>query len=308
MCITTILNWFKKKTPAPTPVDSKEKEPETPAPVPMKPQILALSWTFESLARPKDTTQFYSALNLHVKTRDYKDGEEVEVKLQDKSGKPFVAGSDSLSLKGTVKNNEVVFKEVFKDQPLDLEELLPDFCIQAVAPKDNVTSFVSHGRPGWKEVYAGYPKVNEGTMHENDLPANDVFLSVLGEDYDRSVFSNACATRISIALNHSGLNVKKDFMIGQGPLMGKGMIASALNLKNWLSSSQVLGEPDVVIKKPQSLEELRSAIGTKKGIYVLESDDYNWASGHATLWYDGHAIGNHDYYSHAKEIYFWELI
>jgi hypothetical protein len=162
-------------------------------------------------------------------------------------------------------------------------------------------------RPGWAAVYEGYPLVDRGTARENDQPGHDVFVSVFGKDYDTKIFTNACATRVSIALNKANYTVRKDFIIRQGDLHGKGIITSAINLKKWLAEPSRFGEPDVKIVSPSSLNDVKVAIGQKKGIYILESNNYKWASGHATLWYDEHAIGNHDYYDHAKEIFFWEL-
>lgn len=325
MCISKILSWFQKPKSTSSPkstnsnpvvdpiVDDKNKvnnqneEPvETPAKV-LNPRVLSLLWNIENLPSSQNAAQFYPALNLRVKTTDYKDGENVEIKIQNKSEKPLSASLDSLSLSGKVVNNEVVFKDLFKNVSLNIDNS-PDFCLKAIAIKDNVNSFVSHGRPSWAAVYEGYPKINAGTPSENDQPAYEVFESIFGEGYDNSLFSNACATRVSIALNHAKVPVKADFKIQIGNYKGKGIITSAAKLKNWLSLPEVLGKADIIIKNPQSFDELSSVLGAKKGLYILESDNYNWATGHATLWYDGHALGNHDYYSHAKEIHFWELI
>lgn len=320
MCFAKIFSWFsRRETPAPTPIpepvidpdipddENPTKEPETPVVPEIKhPQILTLSWSLDDSENAANAAKFYSALDLRVTTADYPNGEEVEVTLQRKDGKPLTASSATVTVKGTVNNNEAVFKNVFKDTPLNITNS-PDFCIKASAANGDVTSFVSHSRPLWADVYDGYPKVNAGTRYENDQPAGEVFESILGENYNQEIFTNACATRVSIALNHAKVTVRQDFRISHGPYKGGGIIASATNLKKWLSSSNIFGEADVIIRNPQSFNELATAIGTKRGIYVMESNDFNWATGHATLWYDGHALGHHDYYSHGKEICFWEL-
>lgn len=162
-------------------------------------------------------------------------------------------------------------------------------------------------RPKWDDVYKHYPKTNAGTASENDKPAVELFSELFGKDYDRSLFSNACATRLSIALIGAGMSVKTEFVIAYGSLKGKGITTSAKNILTWLSSSSVFGEADIIIKKPASFNVISSKIGEKKGIYIIDSNNYKWASGHVTLWYDGHAIGHHDYWEHAKEVHFWEL-
>lgn len=161
-------------------------------------------------------------------------------------------------------------------------------------------------RPKWDDVYHGYPKVNPGTPYENDLPAPKVFTSIFGANYDKVTFGNACATRLSLGLINAKIKVKTEYSIAEGPNKGKGIIVSAVNMGNWLKDKQ-LGKPDEKIENPKSFNEVANKIGKRRGIYILISNDSRWASGHATLWHDGNAIGGHNYYEHAKVIYFWEL-
>lgn len=170
--------------------------------------------------------------------------------------------------------------------------------------KGKTSASITIRRPKWSDVYKNYPKINGGTNNENDLPALFVFKSIFGDNYDKDIFSNACATRISIALLKSGISVRHDYTIKVGDLKGKGIITSAAKLNKWLTTQ--FGKADIIIS-PKSFNELSIGIGNKKGIYSLLSNNYKWASGHATLWYNGNAIGKHDYYEHAKEIHFWEL-
>lgn len=162
-------------------------------------------------------------------------------------------------------------------------------------------------RPKWIDVYKHYPKINAGSLNENDEPAVSIFKKNFGENYDRQVFTNACATRVSIALLGANIKVKGDFVIQKGEYKGKGIITSAIKLLEWLSSDSVFGKADIVINSPSSFNDVYSKLKEKKGIYILESNNYRWASGHATLWYNGNAIGKHNYWKHAKSIHFWEL-
>ncbi|WP_164465219.1 T6SS effector amidase Tae4 family protein [Chryseobacterium lactis] len=161
-------------------------------------------------------------------------------------------------------------------------------------------------RPKWDDVYHGYPKVNPGTPSENDMPASKVFTTIFGSNYDKTVFSNACATRVSLGLINAKIKVKTEYTIKEGPNKDKGITVSAANMGTWLKEKQ-FGKPDEEIKNPKSFNEVADKIGDRKGIYILISNDARWASGHATLWHDGNAIGGHNYYEHAKVIYFWEL-
>ena len=68
-------------------------------------------------------------------------------------------------------------------------------------------------RPKWEDVYAGYPKNVAG---DDDMDAPSVFRLVLGDRYytkHQSIFSNACATRVSLGLIAGGMTMKREFNI-----------------------------------------------------------------------------------------------
>ena len=137
-------------------------------------------------------------------------------------------------------------------------------------------------RPKWIDVYKHYPKINAGTLNENDEPAVSVFKRIFGEDYDRRIFVNACATRVSIALLGANIKVKGDFVILKGEYKGRRIITSAIKLLKWLSSDSVFGKADIIINSPSCFNDVYSKLKEKKGIYILESNNYRWAIGHAT--------------------------
>lgn len=161
-------------------------------------------------------------------------------------------------------------------------------------------------RPSWDKVYEGYPKNEAG---DDDLDADSVFKSILGDDYDRLIFTNACATRVSLGLLNGGVNVKKDFLIQKGKFKGKGFIASAINLKKWLEMVDVWGQPDEKIVGPADLTDVQNTIGAKNGVYTIIGGFGAGVSGHATLWVGANknVIGEHNYISLGGDIYFWEL-
>lgn len=178
-------------------------------------------------------------------------------------------------------------------------------------------------RPSWSDVYHGYPK----TANHQDLPANEVFEKVLGANYDKKTFGDACGTRVSLALTTGGISVRKDFRINNKNfhLYGGGFIASAIGLKNWLSSDDVFGKADIIItekykgqpfdkNKPDiTLKEVQDKIGYKNGIYIIIPKSGYFSSsaitGHATLWVGRNrdAISGKNHAIGAKEIHFWEL-
>lgn len=177
--------------------------------------------------------------------------------------------------------------------------------VTATVSGQTATQSITVRRPKWDDVYAGYPKTADGY----DLPAPDVFTSILGPNYNTAIFSNACATRVSLGLLAGGMSVKKDFLISQGTYSGKGFIASALNLKNWLSRQSVWGAADVSITNPSDLASVSAKINGRNGVYIIVGGFGPGISGHATLWVgaNNNAIGGNHYVDNGGDVYFWEL-
>lgn len=174
----------------------------------------------------------------------------------------------------------------------------------------NVSVAILAKRPTWQLVYEGYPKSGSG-----DLGAEEVFTSILGENYDTKIFSNACATRVSLGLLNGNMKVATAFPI-QNPkhqFYGKGFQSSARGLKDWLSKPNVWGVADVIICNPTSLEEVVSKINhsnrVRNGVYIIVDGFSRGISGHATLWIgkQGNVIGGNHFIGIGKEIHFWEL-
>lgn len=174
-------------------------------------------------------------------------------------------------------------------------------------------SIIAIKRPKWKDVYAGYPKNLAG---DDDMDAPSVFRSVLGDKYyikHQSIFSNACATRVSLGLLEGGMAMKREFNIinPTHKHKGKGFTASAINLKNWLSRNDVFGKADEEITGPTDISKIAKKINNRNGIYIIipKKGYFVTASGHATLWVGANndVIGGHNYGDGAGTIYFWEL-
>jgi hypothetical protein len=169
-------------------------------------------------------------------------------------------------------------------------------------------------RPAWKLVYKGYPKDVSGT---DDKPTDQVFKEILGDKYDPKIFTNACATRLSLGLIAANYTVRTDYRIQIGQYEGKGFITSAIKMKNWLLTKKEFETPDFKINTDEktrgkiTLKYLQSKIGSKNGIYIVipYPGCFDSATGHVTLWIGAKkdVVGGHNYVECAGDIYFWQL-
>lgn len=164
-------------------------------------------------------------------------------------------------------------------------------------------------KPKFQDVLDGYPL---NRLRTDDMSTHEVFEMVFGKNYDRTLFTNACATRVCVGLNEAGIDVRKDFIGQTGKMKGKGVIASAIKLRKWLTFK--FGEADLVLKNPKDFAEVSKAINGRQGIYIMHPKKGAFSSasitGHATLWVGGtynNAVGLHNYIQEAKSIYFWSL-
>ncbi len=206
-------------------------------------------------------------------------------------------GVDILDSKESNDPKSVLYKNSVEDNVVDRYE------------DENTTSTIITSRPKWVKVYEGYPKNDAGTDNKS---ADLVFKSILGDNYDRGIFSNACATRVSLGLLNGCMTVKKDFIIQQGEFKGKGFVASAANLKKWLSEIWSKGDEkgaDEKIEGPSDIIDVKNIIGERNGVYVILGGFGGGVSGHATLWIGANkdVVGGHNYVSYGGTIYFWEL-
>lgn len=157
--------------------------------------------------------------------------------------------------------------------------------------------------PTWKILLQHFP--NKG--------AGIVFTEIGGKvklNYDIGVFKNACAIRISKALNFSGDIHKIPFYKTKNS-DGKDVIqVSSGGKKYWYIyrvkvMSQYLTETygPPKIYQPSSY---KSSIARKKGIIIYEVSGWSDATGHADLWNGSDSVGT-DYGGKANRILFWEV-
>ncbi|XOF35179.1 MAG: type VI secretion system amidase effector protein Tae4 [Candidatus Electrothrix sp. YB6] len=166
------------------------------------------------------------------------------------------------------------------------------------------------------------PKWEALITHFPNKPAKDVFTEIGGKvqlNYEIGVFTNACATRISQALNFSGEDHlipyytttdkagKKTTQVSSGE---KSSVQQDGNrTKKWyIFRVRVLlqylegkyGAPETV-----SPAEYKENLKGRKGIIVFEVSGWSDATGHADLW-DGEQCVRSDFGDKAHTILFWE--
>ncbi|WP_412850378.1 hypothetical protein ACL0VS_12030 [Chryseobacterium sp. PMSZPI] len=123
---------------------------------------------------------------------------------------------------------------------MNIEKLIPILLEQrrsfVAQSGKKTTTPIQIKRPSWKDVYNGYPKSGN-----DDRPATEVFPELLGKDYDKKIFGNACATRVSLGLINGGMKVKTAFKITNKKhiFYDKGFQTSAGGLQAWLIKKDV---------------------------------------------------------------------
>lgn len=176
---------------------------------------------------------------------------------------------------------------------------------------DPNTIYTPQPKPSFANMYANYPK----DANNNDLPLPDVCALIGGQvksKYDGGNIENACALRVSRALNYSGVvipNISGQTLIGAD---GKNYFYYAQNLYNWMGKT--FGQADIhktaADGAPNGTNFKNQLIGLQnRGIYIMKpiSQQAFGASGHATLWGGLDCIGGHNYFNAASDVYIWIL-
>ncbi len=85
-------------------------------------QIASMYWAYEEENTSlMDESKFFVDMNLIVQTRNYEEGESIDVTIKSDDGEPLADGLNELTLSGTVdKDGMVIFKEPLKAYTLEL--------------------------------------------------------------------------------------------------------------------------------------------------------------------------------------------
>ncbi|SMP36064.1 T6SS effector amidase Tae4 family protein, partial [Chryseobacterium profundimaris] len=164
--------------------------------------------------------------------------------------------------------------------------------------------FPAQNLPSWQNYYNAFPKDSNG----NGIPGPDIYnlvggvpkgmrdgvLSDSNPNNDRD-YDNACALRVSRALNYSGViipNLPNQTFKGAD---GKYYFLSAKKLNAWMRKT--FGTNPATQNTPFNPKHIHitgaqagvhgvnlpNLLGGKKGIYSLVSSNSNWASGHGDI-------------------------
>ncbi|WP_280189959.1 type VI secretion system amidase effector protein Tae4 [Delftia sp. PS-11] len=112
-------------------------------------------------------------------------------------------------------------------------------------------------------------------------------------------FRNACAIRMSYALNHSGFPVSKGTWTTSSGRDKSLYIFRLKDMHEYLVKK--FGKPDYTFTNPKA-----SDLISMKGILSFNVTGWSDATGHITLW-DGNTCSDHCYFQQAKEAFLWSL-
>jgi hypothetical protein len=121
----------------------------------------------------------------------------------------------------------------------------------------------------------------------------------LGIKDPKAGFTNACAIRMSYALNHSGHPITKgDWATSSGG--DKSLyIYRVRDMQKYLI--QKFGKPEKVFSSPKA-EDIKST----KGILSFNVTGWSDATGHITLW-NGNSCSDRCFFQQASEAFLWSL-
>lgn len=214
---------------------------------------------------------------------------------------------------GWVPVNGSNLQNIADERDPNLTDTDPDLKWWDENVSDPNTIYYQQTKPTFDNVYNNYPKDANG----DDMPADQVYNLVGGEPLslylaDPIKNGNACAVRVSRALNYSGVAIPYIANQTYKGADGKYYFLGAAKLYNWIVKT--FGSPNVHLTAADGAPNgtnFKSKIMTSlhRGIYIMKpiSQASFQATGHATLWGGLDCIGGHNYFAAAKDIYIWDL-
>lgn len=149
-------------------------------------------------------------------------------------------------------------------------------------------------RPSFGSMYANFQRVKTSVGEVGSHIGGKV-----GANIASGIFTNACAIRISYALNHSGAPVARGVWATSSGQDGKWYLYRVNDLLPYLT--QKFGPPDAVVQSPTP-----ASFAGKKGIIVFKVSQWSDATGHATLW-NGSSCADSCYFPESSEASLWIL-
>lgn len=155
-------------------------------------------------------------------------------------------------------------------------------------------------RPNFLQAWQRFSEVNVPVPLVGQKIGGNVGVNIkIGEGSDTEGFKNACAIRMSYALNYSGAKVERGAWATVSGADKNWYIYRVKDLKPYLKHK--FGAPDKTVKNPTVNDFINMT-----GILVFTVDSWSDASGHATLW-NGKICSDHFYFPQATEASIWLL-
>ncbi|EMJ9656290.1 hypothetical protein V8G29_004540 [Salmonella enterica] len=192
---------------------------------------------------------------------------------------------------------------------------------------------ISLKRPSYNDVAQNYLSIFPTPGSVN--PVFYAYFYIGGQVYkehlrDPKAYGNACALRVSYALNISGMRIPEKVSVlpvtrnGGNRILrgGKDYVPDGdklyyiYSVENMISFLEYAwGKPDKSINVPKGVSQLDSLKKmNKKGVIIFYISGYNDATGHATIWDGEKCLDGSTYYDPATHpnqtltyIKFWEL-
>lgn len=155
-------------------------------------------------------------------------------------------------------------------------------------------------RPKLKQAIMAFKEVNKSVPEVGKFIGGKVDYNVNVVPEGKGRFENVCAIRMSYVLNKTGIKVP--FIPPNDTISGKNGNWYIFKVKTLIKFlRRELGEPDHTFIIPTA-----SKLSKHKGILVFEVDQWNDATGHATIW-DGTNCSDKCYFTLSKKAFLWEL-
>lgn len=155
----------------------------------------------------------------------------------------------------------------------------------------------------------------------DNLDGTDFFSKVIPKIYEKAPdkFVNACASRLSLALNNAGykpspvaFRTQFDYTAdGQNfkPVTypkGSSLVTSAVYMRDYLKSQ--FGKPTILMPNDDA-QKVMDAIDGTKGMFVITNVPGWGASGHADIYRggDGSDCGNNCHFGEGGTLHFWGM-
>lgn len=184
-------------------------------------------------------------------------------------------------------------------------------------------------RPAWANVYKAYVTIdNAGKSESTDIEKTAAKYKLIGgpaeKEFNRApnVYENACALRLSYALNHGGMPIKDNKQPSGGTSLkgadGNIYYTGIYTVRDFLALNWGKADKPYTLKvmsTKQQNSDLYDELTKfkKKGVVYMKVTGWRDAAGHVTLWTGSDFADGSDYLRDTRdfvivtEFQFWEL-